>query len=127
MSNEPRLKKLKKSPVVAATEKIVDARLRDNQIEDLEKISLIWTTMLDLDSPILPSQAAALLCVSDLVRATTLVDSEKHWIEAAALAIAGAHSDRSTFSGGNTEEKEDIEGAEPSGQIGFVASSKNQA
>lgn len=123
MLDEPRLKRPKKSPIVAATEKLVESRLRDNQVEDLEKISLVWSTMLELETPMLPSQAAALLCVSDIIRATTLVDAERHWVEAAVFAIMGAHADMPIVA----DETSASEPIESQNQIGFSASSSNQA
>lgn len=120
------LKKPKKSPTVSEVERVVETRLEENQVEDLQKIGALWSVMLDLDTPMLPSQAAALLCVSDLVRATTLVDSEKHWIEAAVLAVIGAHADEASISGESSDDVRLVEPQEEHNQIGFVASSNNR-
>lgn len=126
MSGSAGLKKPKKSPVAIAAEKLVGTRLEENQIEDFEKIGTIWATMLDLDTPMIPSQVAALLCVSDIVRATTLIDSKKHWIEAAVLAMVGAHADEALISVESSEEQRQEEQQSSQARIGFVASSSNQ-
>ena len=126
MATAENLKKSKKSSVTSKVEKLVEAKLKDNQVEDLEKISVVWSAMLDLETPMLPSQAAALLCVSDLVRATTLIDSEKHWIEASMLAIIGAHADQVTISKEDIGSLLDQDEEEPQNKIGFAGSSSNQ-
>lgn len=127
MSGSFGLKKRKKSHIVEETEKIVDQRMAENSIDDLQRLSVIWSSMLNLVEPMLPSQAAAMLAVSDLIRATTLVDSKEHWVNAAAHAMLGAHSDE-----GSTEDLEQ-EQLTPQAQdekipisVGFVGSLGNQ-
>lgn len=126
MATAENLKKSKKSRVTSKVESLVESRLKDNQVEDLEKISTVWSAMLDLEMPMLPSQVAALLCVSDIIRATTLIDSEKHWIEASTLAIIGAHADQAMLSKEESTEPPKQEQDEQQNRIGFTGSSSNQ-
>jgi hypothetical protein len=120
------LKKSKKSTIISAAEKVVEKRLEENQVEDLQKIGALWSIMLELDTPMLPSQAAAMLCVSDLVRATTLIDSEKHWIEAAVFAIIGAHADETSMSNELSTDGLLVEVENEHHQIGFAATLNNR-
>lgn len=126
MSAFSALKKQKKSHIVAEAEKVVDQRLAENSIDDLQRISAIWSSMLDLPEPMLPSQAAAMLAVSELVRATTLLDSQPHWINAAAHAMLGAHSDEASLDerSGDDEPKRDAP-EKTAVSVGFVASLDN--
>jgi hypothetical protein len=127
MSAISRLKKSKKSSVLSLAEESFHTRVQENQVEDLEKISVIWSAMLDLETPMLPSQAAALLSAAELVRATTLVDSEQYWVDAAVFAIIAAHSDESALSL-QDEDAEDLtcsaENSRPT--VGFSPATRGQ-
>ena len=120
---EPRaLKKQERSALVKPVEDKVQKLLQDNQVEDLAKIAAIWSMMLDLEDSMLPSLAAALLSIADIVRATTLVDSKEHWQNAAASAIIAIEVDAATFSSVQQSQSLQVEQPEQSAKVvGFAA------
>jgi hypothetical protein len=67
--------------------------MEERSIEELTRVGVVWSGILDLEDAIAPSEVAALLSAYDLVRATTLVDSEEYWTSAAAYAALGAYSE----------------------------------
>jgi hypothetical protein len=69
--------------------------MEERSTEELTRVGVVWSGILDLDDAIPPSEVAALLSAYDLVRATTLVDSEEYWTSAAAYAALGAYSEPS--------------------------------
>lgn len=121
---EPRaVKKQERSALVRPVEEKVEKLLRENQVEDLSKIAAVWAIMLDLDEPILPSLAAAMMSVADIVRATTLVDSTEHWQNAAVSAIIAIQADAAAFSLVGQPAQAQIEAVEPAAKVvGFSAS-----
>lgn len=124
---EPRaVKKQERSALVRPVEEKVERLLKENQVEDLTKIAAIWAIMLDLDEPILPSLAAAMMSVADIVRATTLVDSTEHWQNAAVSAIIAIQADAAAFSLAGQPAQTQVEAVEPAAKVvGFSASTSD--
>lgn len=81
--------------ILRTAEEIVTDKIADNSVEELTKIGIVWCGILDLDTAIPPSEVAAMLAASDLVRATHYVDSEQYWTSAAAYSALGAFSEPS--------------------------------
>jgi hypothetical protein len=79
--------------VLRAAEDIVTQRVEENSYEELSRVGIVWSGLLDLEDAIPASEVAALLAAYDLVRATTLVDSEEYWTSAAAYSALGAYSE----------------------------------
>lgn len=79
--------------VLRNAEDIVTQRMEERSTEELTRVGVVWSGILDLEDAIPPSEVAALLSAYDLVRATTLVDSEEYWTSAAAYAALGAYSE----------------------------------
>jgi hypothetical protein len=122
-----RVKKNTRSKVLSSVADEVEKRLEENQIEDLTKTAVVWSAMLDLETTMLPSQVAALLSVYSTVRATTLVEAEEHWKEAAVLSVAAAHADIIAISASKDQDiLQDTEAIAPSQGIGFAAGIGNQ-
>jgi hypothetical protein len=63
------------------------------QSDDITRIGIVWAGILDLDDAIPPTTVAAMLSSSELVMATSTLDSEEHWIGAAAYAALGAFNE----------------------------------
>lgn len=80
----------KKRTVLKNAEKLLSEKLELNYGVDLARIGAMWSGILELDSPISPTEVAAMLSTVSLVRATTLVDAEEHWTMAATFAALGA-------------------------------------
>lgn len=121
------LKKQSKSGVLSSVSDKVEKCLEDNQLEDLTRTAAVWSAMLDLESTMLPSQVAALLSVYSTIRATTLVDAEEHWTDAAVLSVAAAHADIAAISASkelNIQQDTDLPDAPA--KIGFASSISNQ-
>jgi hypothetical protein len=79
--------------VLRTAEDIVTQRVEENSYEELSRVGIVWSGLLDLEDAIPASEVAALLAAYDLVRATTLVDSEEYWTSAAAYSALGAYSE----------------------------------
>jgi len=79
--------------VLQAADDIAMSKIEENYTVDLARVGVMWSGILELNGPIPPSEVAAMLSCLDLVRATTLIDSEKHWVGAAAHAAIAAYSD----------------------------------
>lgn len=79
-----------KKKVLRSAEELVSGKTDGGYVEDLSRTGVVWAGILELTDPISPSEVAAMLCSHDLVRATRIVDSEDHWISAAAYAALGA-------------------------------------
>jgi hypothetical protein len=124
---EPRaIKKKEKSALASPVEERVERLLSENQVEDLVKIGAIWALMLGLEEPILPSLAAGMMSVADIVKATTLVDSREHWQNAAVSAIIAIQADAATFARSDATPPVQIEQLEPPTKVvGFAASTDN--
>lgn len=82
--------------ILRNAEDIVTQRMEERSTEELTRVGVVWSGILDLEDAIPPSEVAALLSAYDLVRATTLVDSEEYWTSAAAYAALGAYSEPSS-------------------------------
>lgn len=95
--------------VLRNAEDIVTQRMEERSTEELSRVGVVWSGILDLDDAIPPSEVAALLSAYDLVRATTLVDSEEFWTSAAAYAALGAYSEPSQNSIYDAETEEEKE------------------
>lgn len=121
---EPRaIKRQEKNALIEPIERKVDQLLRENQVEDLSKIAAIWSLMLDLEEPMLPSLVAAMTSVADIIRATTLVDSKEHWQNAAVSAIIAIQADAAAFLRDDTPTHAQIETVDPAAKVvGFAAS-----
>jgi hypothetical protein len=63
------------------------------QSDDITRIGIVWAGILDLDNVLPPTTVAAMLAASELVMATSTVDSEEHWVGAAAYAALGAYNE----------------------------------
>lgn len=79
--------------ILRNAEDIVTQRMEERSTEELTRVGIVWSGILDLEDAIPPSEVAALLSAYDLVRATTLIDSEEYWTSAAAYAALGAYSE----------------------------------
>lgn len=127
MAQPNRVKKNTRSKVLSSVADEVEKRLQENQVEDLAKTAAVWSAMLDLETTMLPSQVAALLSVYSTIRATTLIEAEEHWKEAAVLSVAAAHADIVAVSASKDQDmSQDIEAMPPSQGIGFAASIGSQ-
>lgn len=88
------LKRKKRDPITAKilrnADEIVAAKLDDEIYDELSRLGVIWSGILDLDSPILPADVAAMLSSHELLKATRLVDSEPHWTAAASFSAIGS-------------------------------------
>jgi hypothetical protein len=100
----------------SASRKINDARkkiLRDAEdivtspdaegADDISRTGMVWSGILDLDTALPPYTVAAMLSAYELVKATSRLESEQHWTEAAAFAAVGAYCDEK-LKGEKTEE-----------------------
>ncbi|WJZ48565.1 hypothetical protein [Actinomycetia phage DSL-LC01] len=114
----------RKSKVLRDAEDLVVDKAEQAYLEDLVRTGVVWAGILELTDPISPSEVAALLCAHDLVRATRLVESESHWVSAAAYAALGAYAEPAEA---EVEKIEKIEQNETPHTIGFVASAKSQS
>lgn len=114
----------RKSKVLRDAEDLVGEKAEQAYLEDLVRTGVVWAGILELTDPISPSEVAALLCAHDLVRATRLVDSESHWISAAAYAALGSYAEPEIA---EAEKTETIEPKESTPTIGFTASAKSQS
>ena len=106
-----------------SAEDVVEAKKDDLYIEDLTRTGVVWAGLLELVEAIPPSAVAAMLCCHDLVRATSLVESEEHWISAAAYTALGALAEPATQDAEKAQKKEK---QDPLPVIGFAASTKSQ-
>jgi hypothetical protein len=93
MVRQPRQVKDARKRILRNAEDIVTQRMEERSTEELTRVGVVWSGILDLEDAIPPSEVAALLSAYDLVRATTLVDSEEYWTSAAAYAALGAYSE----------------------------------
>jgi hypothetical protein len=102
--------------ILRNAESIVTQRMEERSTEELTRVGVVWSGILDLDDVIPPSEVAALLSAYDLVRATTLVDSEEYWTSAAAYAALGAYSEPDSQAIYDVESEEEEKKKNP---IGF--------
>ena len=102
--------------VLRAAEEIVTQKSQDSVVDEMSRIGVVWCGILDLDDAIPPSEVAAMLAAADLVRATRYIDSEEHWISAAAHSALGAHSEPEVF---NQDEHSEEGAASAQNPIGF--------
>jgi hypothetical protein len=102
--------------VLRAAEEIVTQKSQDSVADELSRIGIVWCGILDLDDAIPPSEVAAMLAAADLVRATRYIDSEDHWVSAAAYSALGAHSEPEVY---DQEEIVDLKAESSSNPIGF--------
>jgi len=100
--------------------------IEDNQHVDLSRVGMVWAGILDLEGPIPASEVAAMLGAYDLVRATTMVDSRKHWVNVAAFAALADAAD-ATVGTEMSEKLEAIANDKSPTVIGFVPSGKNDS
>jgi hypothetical protein len=83
----------KQKTLLQNAQEIVNQRLEENYASDLSRVGVMWAGILELETPIPASEVAAMLSCFDLIRATTLVDSEPHWTNAAVFAAIAHSSD----------------------------------
>ena len=100
--------------------------IEDNQHVDLSRVGMVWAGILDLEGPIPASEVAAMLGAYDLVRATTMVDSRKHWVNVAAFAALADAADV-TIGTEMSEKLEAIANDKSPTVIGFAPSGKNDS
>jgi hypothetical protein len=100
--------------------------IEDNQHVDLSRVGMVWAGILDLEGPIPASEVAAMLGAYDLVRATTMVDSRKHWVNVAAFAALADAADV-TVGTEMSEKLEAIANDKSPTVIGFAPSGKNDS
>lgn len=67
--------------------------------EELSRVGIVWSGLLDLEDRIPPATVAAMLSCQELVLAVSTVDAKENWISAAAFAAMGAHSEEATLAG----------------------------
>jgi hypothetical protein len=79
----------KKKTLLRNAEDLLLEKVEQNYDVDLTRIGIVWSGILELDTPIPASEVAAMLSSVSLIRATTLVESEEHWTTAAAYAALG--------------------------------------
>jgi len=122
----PRIKpsKAAKNQVLVDAQEAIFELIEDNQHVDLSRTGMVWAGILDLEGPIPASEVAAMLSAYDLVRATTMVDSRQHWVNAAAFAALADTADSSTRPSA-VESIEAVNVDKDSIVIGFAPSSKN--
>jgi hypothetical protein len=80
---------IKKKTVLKNAEALLSEKIEQGYDTDLTRIGVSWSGILDLEGPIAASEVAAMLASASLIRATTLVDSEEHWTNAAAFSALG--------------------------------------
>lgn len=107
--------------VLRSAEDRVASRESDHHSDNLTRIGIVWAGLLDLDDAIPPTTVAAMLSSRDLVYATTVVDSEEHWIGAAAHAALGAYSEGTIFEDDSAEPEESTVATSTVSRIGFTS------
>jgi hypothetical protein len=114
--------------VLQAADDIATSKLEENYAVDLARVGIMWSGILELSGPIPASEVAAMLSCLDLVRATTLIDSESHWTRAAAHAAIAAYSDSSEAAVIEDDENQAQEKAAEikDNPIGFSGSAETQ-
>jgi hypothetical protein len=112
--------------VLQAADDIATSKLEENYAVDLARVGIMWSGILELNGPIPPSEVAAMLSCLDLVRATTLIDSEQHWAGAAAHAAIAAYSDANEEHGSEQEPANDEKQGSESNPIGFSKPSETK-
>lgn len=65
--------------------------------DELSRVGVVWSGLLDLEDHIPPATVAAMLSCQELVLAVSTVDAKENWISAAAFAAMGAHSEEVTL------------------------------
>jgi hypothetical protein len=112
--------------VLQAADDIATNKLEENYAIDLARVGVMWSGILELNGPIPASEVAAMLSCLDLVRATTLIDSEKHWVNAAAHAALAAYSEINDDANSGAENEDSKLDTDPKNPIGFVSSGETQ-
>jgi hypothetical protein len=110
--------------VLREAEDLVTGRDSDYHSDNLTRIGVVWAGLLDLDDAIPATTVAAMLSSRDLVYATSTVDSEEHWIGAAAHAALGAYSEGGLFSVEAEEAEEPTATTTATSRIGFTSSNE---
>lgn len=114
--------------ILRTAEELVTQRIADNSVDELTRVGVVWSGILDLEDAIPPSEVAAMLSAYDLIRATNLVDSEEFWTSAAAYAALGAYSEpyaRPRAASAFDQDEEDTK--EKSTAIGFAPGHTRQS
>jgi hypothetical protein len=106
------------------TEDFVEQFVDNKLDEDLQRVGIVWSGIIGLDYPISASTVAALLSSYDLVLATALIDSERHWARAAAFAVLGNKSEPKQ-NDENDENEDSTVKASNDFKIGFGPSSQS--
>lgn len=65
--------------------------------EELARVGVVWSGLLDLEDHIPPATVAAMLSCQELVLAVSTVDAQENWINAAAFAAMAAQSEEVTL------------------------------
>lgn len=111
--------------VLRDAEDLLTSKGSDHDMDNLIRIGVVWGGMLDLEDPLPATTVAAMLSARDLVYATSTVDSEEHWIGAAAHAALGAYSEASFADSTDVKGVEGVEGDSTSSDapltIGFTS------
>lgn len=111
--------------VLRDAEDILTSKGSDHSMDSLIRIGVVWSGVLDLEDPLPPTTVAAMLAARDLVYATSTVDSEEHWIGAAAHAALGAYSEASFDDAEDSDGVKGVEGDSTSSDgsltIGFTS------
>lgn len=118
--------KLGKNQVLVDAQEAVFKYIECNKHIDLSRTGMAWAGILDLEKPVSPSEVAAMLSTYDIIRATTLVDSHDHWVNAVAFAVLADAADVSE----KLNASKDIDMLDDDklpNVIGFTASSKNDS
>ena len=102
-------------------EALLSEKIEQGYDTDLVRIGVLWSGILDLEGPIAASEVAAMFASASLIRATTLVDSEEHWTDAAAFSALGHTVELDVLPPLDVEKPDDDKTSNP---IGFAPQSE---
>lgn len=91
-SSRRKLKDTRKK-ILRSAEELAAQMIADNGVEELTRVGVVWSGILNLENPISASDVAAMMSAHDLIKATNFVDSEEYWVGAAAYAAMGAYGE----------------------------------
>lgn len=118
--------KVGKNQVLVDAQEAVFEYIECNKHVDLSRTGMAWAGILDLEKPVSPSEVAAMLSTYDIIRATTMVDSHDHWVNAVAFAVLADAADASEKLDASKSIEVSNDDKLPNA-IGFTASSKNDS
>lgn len=80
----------KHSLTLKDAQEVADSMVEDDIYDELFRVGAMWAGLLKLETPIAPSEVAAMLSTYELVRATRFIDSQQHWSNVASFAAIGS-------------------------------------